>query len=64
MICRTFPGCELEAKARYGMFCPNAIGQCKNMAMPVTHRKSGRQQCNANNRKEAKRKSAFMNNSK
>lgn len=63
MICRTFPGCELEAKARYGMFCPNAIGQCKNMAMPVTHRKSGRQQCNAN-RKEAKRKSAFMNNSK
>lgn len=37
------------------MFCPNAS---------VTHWKSRRQQRDANNRKEAKRKSAFMNNPK
>lgn len=38
------------------MFCPNAS--------VVTHWKSRRQQRDANNRKEAKRKSAFMNNPK
>lgn len=45
-----------ELAARYGMFCPNASA--------ITHWKSRRQQRDANNRKEAKRKSAFMNNPK